>query len=124
MTVWIAAFAVLLAALAPSISHAIAAAKGTPGAWTEICTGTGLKRVQLDGKDASPHAPGKGDKSFHFDDCPFCLGHAVSLGLPPAVPPTLQSAAGPHFLPPLFYLAPRPLFAWIAAQPRAPPASS
>jgi hypothetical protein len=120
MTVWIACCAILLAALAPSISHAVAAARGIPNGWTEICTVNGAKLVKLDGTSSS-QSPTPDKKASHFEHCPFCLHHAVSLGLPPNDNVLMPAVQGSHVLPSLFYQASRPLFAWTAAQPRAPP---
>ena len=118
ITAWIASFAILLAALAPSISHAVAAANNIPNGWTEICTVAGAKLVKLDDTSPSKTAP---HKMSHFEHCPFCLNHAGMLGLPPDTDVRVPLVAGTHVLPSLFYHAPRPLFAWVAAQPRAPP---
>lgn len=53
--------------------------------------------------------------------CASCTSHVSPLAMPPvALPLVLDSPAQGH-LPELFYLAPRPLFAWTQAQPRAPP---
>jgi hypothetical protein len=122
MTMWIALCAILLASLAPSISHAIAAAKGIPNGWTEICTVNGAKLVKIDG--AQSPAPTPAEKGTHFEHCPFCLHHAVSLGLPPNSDFVMPVVEGSPVLPSLFYQASRPLFAWAATQPRAPPAFS
>jgi hypothetical protein len=116
-TAWIASFAILLAALAPSISQAIAAAS-TSNDWAEVCTMEGAKLVKV--ADTAPHKSTT-HKLSHFEHCPFCLAHAVALGLPPDSGIQLPVAVGTQILPPLFYQASRPLFAWAAAQPRAPP---
>jgi hypothetical protein len=130
MTAWIASFAILLATLAPSISHAVAAAKGIPNGWTEVCTVAGAKLVKLDDASASkeiskpPSKSAPAQKMSHFEHCPFCLSHALALGLPPGADFVMPVVAGTSVVPSLFYHAPRPLFAWVAAQPRAPPALS
>jgi hypothetical protein len=124
MTVWIACCAILLSSLAPSISHAVAAAKGVPNGWTEICTVAGAKLVKLDSGAPESTLPAPTEKSTHFEHCPFCLHHAVSLGLPPNGDFVMPVVEGTHILPSLFYQASRPPFAWAAAQPRAPPAIS
>jgi hypothetical protein len=123
MTVWMAFCAILLASLAPSISHAVAAAKGIPNGWTEICTVSGAKLVKIGGDTPESKLPAP-VKASHLEHCPFCLNHAVSLGLPPGVDFVIPAMEGSHVLPPLFYQASRPLFAWATAQPRAPPALS
>ncbi|HJV80365.1 DUF2946 domain-containing protein [Noviherbaspirillum sp.] len=116
---WIACFAVLLAALAPSISHAVSAAKETGSIWSDICTQTGIKQVQADdGHDHSTPA----QNGLHFEHCPFCFTHAGSVGLPPVAGFVLPLLIATQAKPTLYYQSPRPLFIWAAAQSRAPPA--
>jgi len=120
---WIACFAILMASLAPSISHAVAAAKNVPNAWMEICTVTGIKMVMLDAEQNS-QIPAPVEKAMHLEHCAFCLNHAVSTGMPPSPDFVMPLVAGDHVLPSLFYQSSRPLFAWAVAQPRAPPVFS
>jgi hypothetical protein len=123
LTAWIACFAVLLAALAPSISHAISAAAGGDTGWVEICSLAGARLVNVDDEvHPSPSIPV--EKGFHFDHCPFCSMHGGTVGLLPTVGFTLPVAGGEPVLPSLFYQSPRPLFVWAAAHSRAPPAAS
>ncbi|MBF8178141.1 MULTISPECIES: DUF2946 domain-containing protein [Oxalobacteraceae] len=122
-TTWIACFAILLASLAPSISHAVAAAKGAPNAWVEICTVDGSKMMMVD-QDQNSQAPKPAERAIHFEHCAFCMTHAGSVGLPPPADFVMPVVSGDHVLPPLYYQASRPLFAWAVAQPRAPPAFS
>lgn len=122
-TVWIACFTILLASLAPSISHAVAAATGDSNSWIEICTVAGNKLVNVD-TSHNHQTPAPADKATHLEHCPFCLNHAVSTVLPPEADFVVPVIEGSHVLPSLFYQASRPLFAWAAAQPRAPPAFS
>jgi hypothetical protein len=122
-TAWVACFAILLASLAPSISHALAAATAPGAYWTEICSAAGLKSIKVEsGKTSDSSSPAK--HGLHFENCPFCQTHADSLVLPPAsaLVPLVVSASFP--LPSLFYQSPRPLFVWASAQSRAPPARS
>lgn len=112
----LALFAMALAALAPAITHAIAAAN--PSRWTTVCTEAGAKVVILPADaGGAPVAP----KASHIDHCPYCSPQAAWAALPPPVPSTLPVAAVSVPLPPLFLCAPRPLFAWKSAQSRAPP---
>jgi hypothetical protein len=113
---WLASFAILLAALAPTVSHAMAAARGG-ASWVEICTATGPALVKI----ADEQVPAR-NSTAHFEHCPFCSAHAGAAGLPPAAT-ALPVAAGAHALPQLFLRAPRSLFAWDPAQARAPPAA-
>ena len=115
--IWIAMLAVLFSALAPAISHALAAA--APERLVEICTVDGVKTLSLAAADISK-APAK---SMHgMEHCPYCVTHGGSTGLPPAPAMTLAVIGGHDLYPSLFYSAPRPLYQWSAGQPRAPPA--
>ncbi|MBF8179269.1 DUF2946 domain-containing protein [Herminiimonas contaminans] len=120
---WTAVFAILMSALAPSFSHAVSTANSTSNVWIEICSVTGKKLVQT-GDNTASQAPGNDQKITHVEHCPFCLNHAVSLGLPPAANFVMPFISGDHVLPSLFYQTSQPLFAWAAAQPRAPPVIS
>jgi hypothetical protein len=107
--IWIAMLAVLFAALAPTVSHALAAS--TTGALSEMCSVGG----------PSKKAP---SNTMHgMEHCPYCATH----GGEPTLPPALNGFAvigGHDFYPPLFYTAPQPLHTWLAASPRGPPAYS
>ncbi|WP_248281855.1 DUF2946 domain-containing protein [Parazoarcus communis] len=114
----IALFAMLLSALAPAISQAMVPVFEANGlALVEICTSQGMQWVAV---DAAEREQGQGDMA-DMASCPYCCPHAGTFALPP------PDTAGPGLvhpdllLPPLFYLAPRPLFAWAASHPRAPP---
>lgn len=118
---WIAFFAVLFSALAPSLSHAAAAWAGA-SATAEVCTAAGIMLVPL-------AEPGQTDKSGNsgaqgLEHCAFCSTDAGSLALPPPATTVLAVLAGHEPFPPLFYSAPRPLSCWTSANPRAPPASA
>ncbi|CAL94774.1 DUF2946 domain-containing protein [Azoarcus olearius] len=120
-TAWIASFAILLAALAPVVSQLMAARAGDEARWLEICTVAGTERVAV----AGDHGDGGGKPAQAMGEhCPYCFTHAGSFGLPPADVPVFAVAGGADVLPPLYFAAPRPLFAWAAAQPRAPPLSA
>lgn len=115
LTSWIAVLAILLASLAPALSHALATATGT--SWVEICTTQGSKWIQA-GEDGSERSPA----SAHvLDHCPFCSLHAPTLGLPPATLLGQLPLQLSHEVPRAFLFAPRTLHAWLSAQPRAPP---
>ena len=115
-------FAILLAALAPTVSHAMAAAKGG-ASWMEICTSAGPAMIQV-ADDQAPGVPADGNQGAHLEHCAFCLTHAGSFALPAAALPALPVAIASDSPPLLFHRAPRPLFVWAAGQPRAPPAIS
>lgn len=125
---WIACCAILLNALAPVVSHALALADGRPG-W-EICRNDGTRlrghgtldqaTFQALTDRANPARP-PADEATPMTDCGYCLAHAGALGLPPAASLPLPFAALPAERPFLFYHAPRPLETWVAAHPRGPP---
>ncbi|HJV52194.1 MULTISPECIES: DUF2946 domain-containing protein [Oxalobacteraceae] len=121
LAAWIACFAVLLAALAPSISHAVSAARDGNAGWGDICSQTGFKPAQAN--NAHEHSsPDPAKPGLHFEHCPFCYTHAGSVGLPPVAGFALPLLIATQAKPSLYYQSPRPLFIWAAAQSRAPPA--
>lgn len=117
---WLASFAILLAALAPAVSHAMAAVNGG-ASWVEVCTATGPALVKVSAKQSPVKDAPTGVS--HLEHCPFCGTHAGSAGLIPHAIATLAVESSPALLPELYYRAPRPLFVWAAGQPRAPPAA-
>ncbi|QDF97015.1 hypothetical protein CJ010_10990 [Azoarcus sp. DD4] len=142
LTAWIASYAILLGALAPAVTQTLAwlergsADKATSlevSAAADILTSVGAEE---DGHEACEshegHAghqdqgleghEGGGHEAAGSGHCPFCGTHAGSFGLPPTERPAAAQPAGTHaFRPHLYDHAPRPLFAWAAAHPRAPP---
>ncbi|WP_393938690.1 DUF2946 domain-containing protein [Piscinibacter sakaiensis] len=115
ITSWIAALAILLASLAPALSHALASATGAD--WIEICTTQGSKWIQA-GEDGTERTPASAHLLEH---CPYCTLHAPALGLPPAASLAHLPLQSSHAVPLAFLSAPRTLHAWVSAQPRAPP---
>ena len=105
-----ALFAVLLGAVAPTVTHLLAAERGVPAFLSEICTATGTR-------------PSKKPTPIQSHDgcCPFCLGHAGALALPPSdflwrfvVIGSFAAAAEPDISRVRGAI-------WLAAQPRGPP---
>jgi hypothetical protein len=117
---WIALWAILLAALAPTVSRYLAAtAPRLAAVQMEICvTRPGSPSVVLSTSRSEQPA----DHQV-MDHCPLCLMHTDQPGLPPAST-TLALASGlSHVVPSLFLHAPAPLHAWATAHARAPPVS-
>lgn len=108
--------AIFALAFVPTVSRLLAAGTGN-AAWAEICTpqGTRLLAAADDGQ-----ASGTVQGGSHLDHCPLC-GLSGDAPLPPAAANAVAVTAPRALLPRLFLHAPRPLFAWAAAQPRAPP---
>jgi hypothetical protein len=115
---WIALTAMLALALMPTLSHALSFARGVPSALSEVCTPQGAKLL-APSDPASEPAPALSN----LDHCPFCALQGAPA-LPPAPVPSIGPLGLSHAVPPLFLAAPRPLFAWASAQPRAPPTHS
>lgn len=138
---WIAALAILLAALTPAMHHGLMNAGFMNHIFTaqsshrfavmdQICSvhGTFLSpaaaaNVTAAAQDGShPGAPS--DDAAHFGHCAFCSASGVAVGLPPADIAPVALLAGAAVRPILYLHAPYPLFAWAARQARAPPAYS
>jgi len=127
---FIAMTAILLNALAPSISHALSGSKPSLP-WQEICTQNSIKLMVADltednGINANSTTQ-ENDKSpvgrLPMADCGYCVTHAGSdsVSIKPFALTTL--ALAPGVFPPLFYSSPDKLFIWAASNPRAPPIS-
>jgi hypothetical protein len=112
---WVALFALLGMALAPTISKSLFGPKALFGQ-VEVCTVDGMKLVTLDDQGA----PSQPDVHPHSGDCPFC-GLQGPAFLPSVDQTPVEVAATTQLLPPRFYRASRPLFAWASARSRAPP---
>lgn len=129
-TAWIALCAILLGALAPTVSHAMRAWSHSPITWVEVCSSTGNKLIAVTlGQDASSAQQTDGSRGLPSGEhagehCPFCLVQGHDAALLPAMPPVMALTTQlTHELPFLFLHAPRSLFAWAPSQARAPPTS-
>lgn len=108
--IWIAMLAVLFAALAPTVSHALAST--TAAALAEMCTvDSGTKKAPTNVMHGMEH-------------CAYCAMQASTPALPPQPLHGFAIIGGHDVYPPLFYTAPQPLHPWRAASPRGPPALS
>lgn len=124
--VWIVSFAILASALLPLLSHL--ALPRAAAVWAEVCTVTGAKFVRVDVNRSEELAPAsdqdKDNMASMMERCSYCAIHAAVPALPPAPLSWRLNESLSFELPRLFYLAPRPLFAWASALARAPPASA
>jgi hypothetical protein len=112
---WFALVAMLALALMPTLSHAMAQARGN-SVFDEICSASGTRSPQ-------PGDPAQGMAFGHLEHCPFCHLQAQPLAPPPAAQP-LPAQPFVHEQPPLFLAAARTLYAWRSSQPRGPPSLS
>ncbi|MGE5650004.1 MAG: DUF2946 domain-containing protein [Bacillota bacterium] len=120
---WITCFSILLAALAPTIFHALSAARERHSYPADICSMSGPVADGMATR-AAHHSPAPAQNGAAFEHCPFCLTHAGSFGLPPLSPSPLAVTRQAFLLPALFAQSPRPLFVWATPHSRAPPAFS
>jgi flagellar basal body-associated protein FliL len=110
---WIAALAIAMSALAPSISQAVSLAKHGQGFAMEICSVDGSKlqiNVQSEDQEVAEQA----------QPCPYCLAQSA---ITPAFNTNLTFQAPQTFalLPQLFYQSPKPLAVWVTPPSAAPP---
>ena len=113
---WLLCAAMLMTALMPALSRAFAPERAASPAWLEICSAMGTRYVQ------APDTSDNTDKrSSGMNDCPYCRVHSDMPVLPPS-PPLVPQGAILSERPALFYHAPTPLYAWVIAHPRGPPA--
>ncbi|MBV7538666.1 DUF2946 domain-containing protein [Duganella sp. sic0402] len=115
---WIAMLAILFSALAPTVSHALAAGSSADNTLM-LCTVNGYKLIQLPGDgNGDSKAPADAKSMQH---CAFCTIHGGADALPAAPAVALLLSAGRDIYPSLFYHAPGAQPIWSAAQQRAPP---
>ena len=119
------------AALAPAVSHALAAAGAT--SWVEVCTAQGMRWVAVadeaadasnptgttlaTGEDGQPLAP-----SAQLTHCPACTLSHLNMAPPPSAQTLLPLPVQRAGLPPRFEQAARTAHVWQAPPARAPPA--
>ncbi|MCX7165281.1 MAG: DUF2946 domain-containing protein [Rhodocyclales bacterium] len=119
LTAWIAIFAILLAALAPSVARALSPPqKAMP--WTDICSVAGTQAAP-----ATDPISGSGQhQNVGFKHCPLCLNYTGHLALPtaPVAPLPVVGASAEDF--PASVTTASAHFIRTAAQPRAPPVNS
>jgi hypothetical protein len=117
-TVWLALLIAVFAALAPTVSHAIALARGGDAPLVEICTSDGPRWMALNVPADSPDVP---PWAVHPDHCPFCLHVTDRVAPPPSVSLADFDLSGQPVAPtpdqaflPITHFAPAP-------PPRGPP---
>ncbi len=116
LTLRIALFAMLMAALMPTLSHALQA--GGSKAWIEVCTVVGAKWVTPENSNPDEQAPAS---MASMDHCPYCSTQGQLRALTLSLTLASASSALQFDVPRLFLLAPLTHHAWARALPRAPP---
>jgi hypothetical protein len=120
-TSFIALLAIVMLSVAPTVSKVLAADHAGANL-VEVCTVEGTKWLSSAefGLGALPsHQGDPGQDHNHQSDCPFCSLQLAKFVLIASSSCDVQQAFSP--LPPLFYTALKPLFAWAHSRSRAPP---
>ena len=111
----------LFAALAPAVVQWLAFTQGAHSVWAELCTANGIKLVKVKdtvAADSDPSTAGHKTQTH----CPLCVLHAgLDMAVPSLPVQRITSVAELNLVPRLFYLSPKPLYAWASARSRAPP---
>ena len=123
-TSFFALAAMVMLALAPTVSKVMAAER-VDSNLVEVCTTEGTKWLsasELGQAVSAGHDQGPSSLHYHGGDCPYC-----NLQTTKFLSSVVQSCAitkSVALLLPLFYQAPKPLFAWAHSRSRAPPLSA
>ncbi|HNQ76403.1 MAG TPA: DUF2946 family protein, partial [Pseudothauera hydrothermalis] len=85
-TAWIALFAMLIGALAPTVSRVLAAGEGS---WNAVCSASGVIYLPV---DTAP-APDEGGPHLAAA-CAYCFTSAASFGLAAPQPASIDASQG------------------------------
>ena len=110
---WIAALAIAMSALAPTVSQAVSLAKHGQGFAMEICSADGNKmQINVHGDEQ--------EVADQAQPCPYCVAQSA---ITPAFNTnlTFEAPQSLTLLPALFYQSPKPLAAWETPPSAAPP---
>lgn len=130
VTAWLAALAVLMAALLPALSHAVMSRLvATNGGLVEVCTVSGMAWVSADTvalgqSQTGLQGSGSGDTGIVMAGCDWCATHAPGWSLPPVAALSLPLPVQLADVPLAFLHAPRLLAVWASAHSRAPPSAA
>ena len=122
---WVACFAILLNALAPTLSQALTLATGQATGWTQICSLAGLRWVSAErdrsGTQDSSSVPAG---QTGAEQCPFCAVHAGSSGFAPVTHSGFVPGVYTHARPVAMVTAELRFVAFLRARERAPPCAA
>ena len=117
----VALLAMVMVVFAPTISKVVASER-VGSDLVEVCTVEGMKwvsvsEIQQTSSVGQQHEPASAHD--HGGECPYCsLQTTKYLGV---ASQSFATAPVVSLLPPLYYKAPKPLFAWAHSRSRAPP---
>ena len=120
LTLWLAALALLYAALSPTLNVVRAKMQGQPQLFAELCTRMGIVKVAIPGEMPTK----SGGPSAHSPECSMCLPAGTWLGMASADTVFLPAAIGCHEAPSTVVLAAPAVATHTFAWSRAPPALS
>jgi len=125
---WLVLLTLALALLAPTLSQALALARGEVVVWSQICRSSQVspRASELVLAKLARSEPRDIGKHGLLEHCPFCAqaGLGQDLAPPPAKLQDPQLLSGLSFaMPARFYSAPGRSSVWAPAQSRAPPLS-
>lgn len=118
LVAWLAAAALLFAALDPTLAQAVSRGADGSAPWAEVCTASGMQ------PSANPTSGGETPPHHGIKHCPWCAGAGQSGVLPSA---SFIPQFGRRVQPPPQELRNHPSVRFTsrgASQPRAPPAYS
>ena len=113
-----ASIAILLGALAPTVSRCLTNARSATLPMMEVC----VSRAGAPSLLVFKQLPDDPSSKMKMDHCPLCVMQADGHGLPPNGVYVASIMFLRHAVPTLFLRAPTPLHAWTPALARAPPA--
>ncbi|WP_176256873.1 DUF2946 domain-containing protein [Derxia lacustris] len=118
----LACLAMLMAALAPTVSRWLAAQAEAP-LLVEVCRADGSRSEPVWLRAAPAEADHSHDShgALQLDHCGYCVNPAGGHGLLPPAPVFALFGPASHALPALFLHSAQPLPIWRSANPRAPP---
>ena len=116
-TYWIAAWAILLGALAPAVSQGLSVSQSGKGFAVEICSANGgiMTQVIGDNESSAPSTMG--------DHCPYCVIQPIYL-LPAVYVYEFVAPQSYGAISAQGYLAPTFSSSWLTQPSRAPPSQS
>lgn len=120
---WFAMIVIVFNSLAPTISHAMAAANNQSTLLMRICSGSGIKYIprSLSVKVDKNNKQNDNSKPMTMEHCAYCSTHAHSYATLTNSDLTIHKIVLKYKLPNLFYQSHSPLFVWASSNPRGPP---
>lgn len=115
-TTWLAMLALVMSALAPTVSQAVAMSSDRAD-WLEVCTTTGVMWVKA---DSAATDDGTLPMVGHEQGCNICT-HTVASAPPVLLGITTPVTGQPSAQPQALVSSAHPAVLWAPAQSRAPP---